>query len=171
MTTSITYAYVEHGEQRSAEQACTTEQAVAAAVDHLDAVAHNGGYAYRAEETGSWYAVSADDMAELGAAVLGGRASEAYSLWCAGCGDEIDDPTGRTVHCACGEWSGHRCSWTGSRSETVVVEFMPEHLRSSHEAARNRGFYPANGSRRIRVERSCADTMVRDDGDWCEVLA
>lgn len=90
---TITYSYVEHDEQRSAEHPCTAEQAVAAAAAHLGAVAHGGGYAYRAEETGSWYAVSIGDMAELGAAALAGRASEAYSLWCAGCGAEIDDPT------------------------------------------------------------------------------
>lgn len=90
---TVAYSYIEAGEQRSAEHACTTEQAIAAAVSHLDAIAHDGGYAYRAEETGLWYEVSADDMAELGAAVLAGRASQAYSLWCAGCGEEIDDPT------------------------------------------------------------------------------
>lgn len=77
--------------------------------------------------------------------------------------------TAADVRCACGEWSGHRCSWTGPRSETVIVEFMPEHLRASHQAAGNRGMYPANGARRIRVERTCAEMMVRDDGEWCEV--
>lgn len=74
------------------------------------------------------------------------------------------------VRCACGQWSGERCSWSGPRSETVIVEFMPEHLRSSHAAAGNRGSYPANGSRRIRVERSCAETMTRHDGEWCEEI-
>ena len=97
---TISYSYVEGGKQRSAEHACTTEQAIGAAVEHLDAIEHDGGYAYRAEETGSWYAVHAGDMAELGAAVLAGRASEAYSLWCAGCGEEIDDPTGEIVETA-----------------------------------------------------------------------
>lgn len=171
---TITYCYVAAGEQRSAEHTCTTECAIAAAVSHLDAIEHDGGYAYRAEETGSWYAVVADDMAEFGAAVLAGRATEAYSLWCAGCGAEIEDPTGQTVRCACGEWSGVRCQWSGPREETVVVEYMPDHLRSSHEAAGNRGnrgAYPHNGARRIRVDRSCAEAMVRDDGDWCEVIA
>lgn len=90
---TVEYTYVEHGEQRSASHPCATEQAVNAAVAHLDAVGHGSGYAYRAEETGSWYAVTSDDMAELGAAILAGRATQAYSLWCAGCGEEIDDPT------------------------------------------------------------------------------
>lgn len=74
-----------------------------------------------------------------------------------------------TIHCACGEWSGERCAWEGPRDQTVVVEFMPAHLRASHEAAGNRGVHPANGSRQIRVERSCAESMVESDGDWCEV--
>lgn len=74
-----------------------------------------------------------------------------------------------TVRCACGEWSGHRCSWVGDRSETVIVEFMPEQYRSSHAAAGNRGLYPASGARRIRVERSCADSMIEQDGEWCEI--
>ena len=90
---TVAYSYVDGGVQRSAEHRCTTEQAIAAAVDHLDAIEHGTGYAYRAEETDSWYEVTADDMAELGGAVLAGRASAAYSLWCAGCGSEIDDPT------------------------------------------------------------------------------
>ena len=76
-----------------------------------------------------------------------------------------------TVHCECGEWSGEACAWSGPRSKTVVVEFMPAHLRGSHTAARNRGVYPANGASRIRVERSCADSMVESDGEWCEAAS
>lgn len=76
-----------------------------------------------------------------------------------------------TVRCECGRWSGVRCEWSGTRSETVVVEWMPEWLRESHRAARNSGSYPANGSERIRVERSCADAMVEHDGEWCSVVA
>lgn len=85
-------------------------------------------------------------------------------------GEEIEDPTGATVRCACGEATGHRCAWSGPTSETVIVEWMPEHLRASHAAAGNRGVYPHNGARRIRVERTCADAMVRDDGEWCEIV-
>ena len=73
------------------------------------------------------------------------------------------------VDCACGEWSGERCQWAGPQDETVLVEWMPEHLRASHEAAGNRGAYPGNGSTRIRVERSCAERMIECDGEWCEI--
>lgn len=73
------------------------------------------------------------------------------------------------VHCECGEWSGESCEWTGPKSETVVVEAMPNHLRASHVAAGNSGAYPHNGSSRIRVEKSCAARMVESDGEWCEV--
>lgn len=73
------------------------------------------------------------------------------------------------VRCECGEWSGEACSWEGPRGETVIVEFMPEQHRASHAAAGNRGVYPANGARRIRVERSCADRIMEQDGDWAEV--
>lgn len=50
------------------------------------------------------------------------------------------------------------------------MEWMPEHLRSSHEAAGNRGTYPANGANRIRVARACADSMIATDGEWCEIV-
>src|SRR5690606_28963076 len=32
------------------------------------------------------------------------------------------------VRCQCGEVFGQLCSWTGPRSETVVLEWMPDHL-------------------------------------------
>jgi hypothetical protein len=75
------------------------------------------------------------------------------------------------VHCECGQWSGERCSWTGPASATTIVEFVPEHLRSSHIAARNRGIYPHNGAIRLRVERSCADRMAEHDNTWVTVLS
>ena len=67
------------------------------------------------------------------------------------------------VHCECGKFDGNSgpCDWWGPASETVVVEFMPEHLRASHEAAGgNFGVYPHNGAERIRCERSCADRLA-----------
>lgn len=78
---------------------------------------------------------------------------------------EDDDDIGtavepRTMRCQCGEYTGERCAWIGSPTETVVVEYMPEHLRASHEAAGNRGVYPHNGAARIRCERSCADRIT-----------
>ncbi len=82
----------------------------------------------------------------------------------------IPETSSKTVQCQCGEWSGEQCQWSGDRSETVVVEVMPEYLRASHTAAGNRGSYPANGSVRLRVERSCADTMIESDGEWVEIV-
>lgn len=75
-----------------------------------------------------------------------------------------------TVRCQCGEWSGERCEWVGPKSETVRVEWMPEHLRASHVAANNGGSHPANGSRRLRVQSSCADSMVESDGEWVTIV-
>lgn len=74
------------------------------------------------------------------------------------------------VECQCGEWSGEPCEWAGERSNTAIVEWMPAHLRHSHVDARNRGSYPSNGASRIRVARSCADFMIRLDGDWCAII-
>ena len=30
------------------------------------------------------------------------------------------------IKCNCGEWSGEACSWSGTKADTVRVEFMPE---------------------------------------------
>ena len=66
------------------------------------------------------------------------------------------------IHCECGEFDGggEPCDWWGPVAETVVVEFMPESLRASHEAAGNAGIYPHNGAVRIRCERSHADRLA-----------
>ncbi len=74
------------------------------------------------------------------------------------------------TRCNCGEWSGEACCWSGPASETVLVEFMPDHLRGSHAAAGNSGLYPHNGACQIRVERSCAERMIETDGEWCEII-
>ena len=72
--------------------------------------------------------------------------------------------------CQCGEWSGVCCDGTfGADADAVTVEYMPEWLRASHEAAGNRGAYPANGAVRIRVTPECAELMTKTDGDWCSV--
>ena len=47
--------------------------------------------------------------------------------------------------------------------DAVVVEWMPEYLRASHEAAGNSGRYPANGALRLRVTPACAE-MLTDNG-------
>ncbi len=72
----------------------------------------------------------------------------------------------KSYRCGCGVWTGECCSWTGPASEMVVVEWMPPELRASHEAARNSGTYPANGSTHVAVERSCADLVTEADGEW-----
>ena len=82
----------------------------------------------------------------------------------------VDSSPLADVPCQCGQWSGEPCQWSGSKNETVVVEFMPEHLRASHEAAGNSGSYPGNGAVRVRVEASCAALMAKTDGQWCAVV-
>ena len=74
------------------------------------------------------------------------------------------------VPCQCGEWSGVRCDMQAPPSEFATVEFMPEHLRASHEAAGNRGSYPCNGALRVLVSAACAAEMVEHDGEWVTTL-
>lgn len=79
--------------------------------------------------------------------------------------------TEQTIRCECGEWDDQdACEWSGPVSETVVVEYMARWMRESHVAAGNRGTYPANGSSRVRVGRSCAVRMIKYDGEWCEIV-
>lgn len=75
--------------------------------------------------------------------------------------------TGETIHCECGTITGVRCAWEGSEADTVTVEWMPEDIRASHEAAGNSGYYPNNGARRLTVERSCAESLV---DDWTSIV-
>lgn len=75
------------------------------------------------------------------------------------------------IKCNCGEWSGEACSWSGTKAQTVVIEFMPESFRASHSAAGNVGSFPANGASRVRVALSCADFMLANDSDWCAEVA
>lgn len=66
---------------------------------------------------------------------------------------------------------GERCNWSGPLSEMVVVEWMPEHLRASHTAARNSGSYPHNGAMRIAVEKSCADLLIESESEWANIVS
>ena len=61
--------------------------------------------------------------------------------------------------CECGELFGDACDWDGRADELVLVEYMPSHLRASHEAAGSHGSYPRNGSKRIHASRDCADLL------------
>lgn len=74
------------------------------------------------------------------------------------------------VHCECGEALGTRCEWSGPKSETTLVEWMPDHLRASHCAAHNSGVYPHNGAIRIRCERTCAELIIESDPEWATTV-
>lgn len=75
-----------------------------------------------------------------------------------------------TVKCDCGKITGGGCGWEGDRAETVLVEYMPKHLRASHTAAGNSGVYPHNGAIRVRVEESCAEEIVAAEEGWASVV-
>ena len=47
------------------------------------------------------------------------------------------------------------------------VEWMPEHLRASHDAAGNRGMYPFNGAHHFDICAACAEELT---DDWCTVV-
>lgn len=74
-----------------------------------------------------------------------------------------DDAEAGATPCECGEATGVQCEWTGPEDETIVVEWMPHHLRASHEAAGNWGVYPLNGAIRLRVHPECADRIMSDE--------
>jgi len=65
---------------------------VARAAEYIDAVdLGDGGWAYRAEETGSWWVITAEELEELCDYIDSDDpmiAGDAYSHWCAGCGGE-----------------------------------------------------------------------------------
>lgn len=75
------------------------------------------------------------------------------------------------IECECGEATGDRCAWSGPVEDTVLVEWMPEYLRASHEAAGNWGRYPHNGAVRLRLESSCAELHgAYDDVPYCLIV-
>lgn len=74
----------------------------------------------------------------------------------------MTETTTQDVHCECGEATGQRCAWTGPRTKTVVIEWMPAYLRESHRAAGNAGVYPHNGALRLRVHPDCAALLAED---------
>lgn len=158
--------------------------ALARAAEHISAIEITPGiWAHYAEETRRWYTVTSAQLVELCAYLDDDDAqisSYAYSHWCAGsCATEMPVgwtpgdayPPAQVVTCQCGSWSGCACEWSGTESDTVVVEYMPEQYRASHTAAGNRGVWPHNGASRVRVSRECAATMIETDREWCSVLA
>ncbi len=60
--------------------------------------------------------------------------------------------------CESGEATGEYCA--GEAAETV--DWMPMHLRASHQAAGNWGVYPHNGELRLHVCKECAE-MLREE--------
>lgn len=81
--------------------------------------------------------------------------------------------------CECGAATGLPCAATIDAG-AATIEWMPEHLRSSHAAAGARGSWPGNGALRLRVAAECADAlevpanqgwlrMLGSDGEWFEV--
>jgi hypothetical protein len=52
----------------------------------------------------------------------------------------------------------------------MVVGYMPEYLRESHEAARNSGQYPVNGAVRVRVAQSCGEDEIAREPEWAEAV-
>ncbi len=71
-----------------------------------------------------------------------------------------------TLPCACGEITGERCSATDSDATTY---YMPEWLRSSHEAAGNAGTWPANGSIKLRVVVAHVEDFADVADGWLTV--
>lgn len=85
----LTYTHMQHGIMRHGKIEVSREDAIRAAVEHIRCVRLRGGqYVYRAEETGTWYRLTRDALAEAGAAILAG-AGDWYSFWCASTGREM----------------------------------------------------------------------------------
>lgn len=74
-----------------------------------------------------------------------------------------------SARCECGEWSGVACTWSGDESDLVSVDWMPEHLRASHEAAgiaSIHGLGRVAGVCRLNVSEECAERILEESGDW-----
>jgi hypothetical protein len=139
---------------------------IAAAIRYLDAEAEPSGSAiYRCDSTGLRYRASAVDLALLGRMLERGE-PDAYSVWCS---ETLAEEMPRE-RCGCGEWAGDACSAMAEPAEMVLVEWMPDHLRETHRAAGNRGFYASNGAIRSAVTAACAADMERLDPEWVCIL-
>ena len=84
-TKTIAYAVSVDCTYRTGEWTGPMAEAIEAAADALSAYEAGEGYRYDDDGMRATYEVSAEDMAELGAALLSGHSlAEAYSIWCAG---------------------------------------------------------------------------------------
>lgn len=81
-----------------------------------------------------------------------------------------EQPNNPPIRCECNQWSGEPCNGEGAKQSMVIMEYMPDCMRASHEAAGNRGIHPLNGSERLTVTPECAARMLEHDGDWCRVI-
>lgn len=149
-----------------------------AAIERLDATRLNDGrYVYRDDGTQTYYVIDEWDIEMLDEMMANPDVQDAYSEWC-GATDSVEAPNAILAEigasdgyrCECGEATGERCAWTGSRNEMVTVEWMPAHLRAAHAAADNWGSYPHNGAVRLLIASACADRLrcTGDDYDDCE---
>lgn len=84
--TTITYAWMDGCAGEAGTWTGDRGEAIARAAEELSATEQDDGrYRYHADEGEADYLVDADDMAELGAALLDGHTmDECYSIWCAG---------------------------------------------------------------------------------------
>lgn len=165
-------------------------------VEHLNAVRlADGDYAYRAEETGLWYRVSEDDVIDLGERIEKARACrtpdcadephDAYSHWCASCGEEISDLDHDAVtevreaggdmayRCQCGTATGQRCEWTGALEDMTVVRWVPESDRGSAKAS---GTYSHGAyAMALTIEsETCVDVVTHEydpDTEDCTIVS
>lgn len=142
--------------------------------------------AYRADETGRWVIVSAEDWRDLERRLAKGQ-TDAYSLWCAETSsgrevsarddhdllDAICDAGGaaeRDYECQCGRATGESCQWSGHRDELHLVRWVPESDRGSAQASGTgtRGAY----AKKLYVSPECADMLahVYEDGEQTAAL-
>jgi hypothetical protein len=55
-------------------------------------------------------------------------------------------------------------------SNMVIIEIMPDDIRSSHRAARNFGVFPLNGAQRYIVDRTVADEYLDDEDGYNHIV-
>lgn len=85
--------------------------------------------------------------------------------------DVLDYLTERAPRqCQCGMVTGELCETMGLEQDMVTVEWMPVQYRASHEAARNSGDWPHNGSQRLLMTTDCAEQICDDEPDWAVQL-
>lgn len=77
--------------------------------------------------------------------------------------DDVDSMD--ETQCQCGVAIGESCSGELG-ADAVTIEWMPDALRASHQAASNAGVWPDNGALRLRVTPECARHLERHDGRW-----